>query len=80
MMGMLAGQRDLIVYGARVGSFKIMFERSKSVPRFRSIVISVRLCSQHYIDLHYYCLSNGKAKDQEVHTITFLKAQTAVEV
>jgi hypothetical protein len=79
-MGMRAGQRDLIVYGARVGSFKITFERSKSVPRSRSIVISVRLFSQHYIDrntcLYYYCLSNGKDKGKEVYPVTCLKAQT----
>jgi len=79
IMGIRAGQRDLIAYGARVGSFKITFERSKSVPRFRSIVISVRLCSQHYIDRNtclFYCLSNGNDKGKEVHPITCLKAQT----
>jgi hypothetical protein len=79
-MGILAGQRELLVHGARVGTFKITSERSKSIPRFRSIVISVRLCSQHCIDrntcLHYYCLSNGKDKGKEVHAITCLKAQT----
>jgi len=42
MTGMLAGQRYLIVYGAPVGSFKITFERSKSVPQFRNIVMSLR--------------------------------------